>query len=328
MPRRANAEAGTALQQANHGLLDRFSRARAFNNPISRQLMLDAETRDIGRKIANCALTLKADVLLHEDFEPEVNLKAARLCNTRLCPFCERRRTRAWRRRLYTGLEALYADKPKLRGLFLTLTVRNVPIEDLGDELDQMNRAWDRFSKRSFFPTDLWFRRTEVTVGANACGSGYMAHPHFHVLLLVKPSYFSTGYVKQSEWKKQWMDAARLNYAPIVGVQTAKQKSGAGLSFADDARSSVMEAAKYAAKATDLMELGPAISDLHWQLRNRRLYSLSSKLRKYIKAGDIEASELMDNDAKPLPEGTDRVSVIAQWFEDKREYLIVDCPDL
>ena len=155
-----------------------------------------------------------------------------------------------------------------------------------------------------------------------------MAHPHFHVLLMVKPSYFSHGYVKHSEWQKQWMDCARLDYAPIVDVRNATAKSGSGSSSAGDAKSAVLEAAKYAAKATELMELGPAISELHHQLRGRRLYALSTPLRKFIKAGDIEASELMDNDAKPLPEGTDRVSVIAQWFEDKREYLIVDCPDL
>ena len=324
MPRRANAEAGEALQQANHGLLERFSRARSFNSPISRELMLDAETRDIGRKIANCALTLRADVLIHQDFRPDVNLKAARVCNTRLCPFCEQRRTRVWRKRLYSGLEALYADKPKLRGVFLTLTVKNVLIEDLGDELDKMNRAWERLTKKSFFPTEFWFRRTEVTVSASPASGQVFAHPHFHVLLLVKPSYFSNGYVKKSEWQKQWMDAARLNYAPIVDVRTARKKSGDGLSFAEDAKSSVLEAAKYAAKATELLELGPAIREFHWQLRNRRLYSLSSKLRKYIKAGEIEASELMDNDSKPLPAGTERVEIIAQWFEDLNEYLITD----
>lgn len=286
--------------------------------------MLDAETREIGRKIANCALTLKADVLLHEDLEPEVNLKAARLCNTRLCPFCEWRRTRAWRRRLHDGLNALYADQPKLRGVFLTLTVRNVPLSQLADQLDEMNRAWKRLQQRSVFPTSLWFRRTEVTVGSTTGGSGYMAHPHFHVLLMVKPSYFSHGYVKQSTWQKEWMDSARLDYVPVVDVRSAKQNSTGGSGPAGDAKSAVLEAAKYAAKATELMELGPAIKELYHQLHRKRLYATSSELRKYIKAGDISAEEMMDNDAKSLPEGTDCVPVVAQWFEDAKEYLIVD----
>lgn len=298
--------------------------------------MNDADTRDVGQKIANCALTIKADVLLHEDFEPQANLKAARLCNTRLCPFCEWRRTRAWRARLHDGLSALYEDKPKLVGVFLTLTVRNVPLERLGEQLDEMNRAWDRLRKRSFFPTDLWFRRTEVTVGDSGVSVGALtrpsglstgtggltAHPHFHVLLLVKPSYFSTGYIKQTQWQKEWMDAARLDYVPVVDVRRAKSKSRTGSTPSDDARSAVVEAAKYAAKATNLMELGPAITELHWQLRNRRLYALSKKLRQYIKAGNVTEQELLDNDSKPLPQGTEVVEVIAQWFEDSNEYVI------
>ena len=247
-------------------------------------------------------------------------------CSCRLCPFCEWRRTRVWRKRLYAGLEALYADQPKLRGVFLTLTVRNVPLEQLGEQLDEMNRAWRRFTARSFFPTSLWFRRTEVTVGSTPGDTAYMAHPHFHVLLLVKPSYFGKEYVKQSTWQKEWMDSARLDYVPVVDVRTAKANSGSGSSSAGDAKSSVLEAAKYAAKATELMELGPAITTLHHQLRSRRLYATSTELRKYIKSGDISPDEMMDNEAKPLPEGTDCVPVVAQWFEDANEYVIVDVP--
>ena len=126
MPRRGNALAEEVSPHANFGVLDGLSRHRRHNNPIARDLMLDADTRDIGRRIANCALTLKADVLLHPELKPEVNLKAAHLCNARLCPFCEWRRTRAWRRRLFNGLDALYADQPKLRGVFLTLSLIHI----------------------------------------------------------------------------------------------------------------------------------------------------------------------------------------------------------
>lgn len=324
MPRSCNSTAGKALPFGNFAALQGFSRHRQFNSSISRHLMNDAGTRDIGQKIANCALTLKADVLIHPELPPETNLKGARLCNTRLCPFCEWRRTRVWRARLYEGLTALYKDEPKLKGIFLTLTVRNVPLRHLGEELDFMNKGWKRLTKRAFWPSNYWFRRTEVTVGSSSPDGEVMAHPHFHVLLLVKPSYFSTGYIKQTEWQKQWMDAARLDYSPVVDVRTAKQKPGPEASLEENAKGAVMEAAKYAAKATDLIELGDSVSELHWQLRNRRLYALSSSLRKYIKAGDVSPDEMLDNEAKPLPLGTDRIEVIAQWFEDTSEYLITD----
>ena len=120
------------------------------------------------------------------------------------------------------------------------------------------------------------------------------------------------------------MDAARLNYAPVVDVRAAKGNSGSGSSSLDAAKSSVLEAAKYAAKATNLMELGRDISQLHWQLRNRRLYALSNALKRYVQGGDVNPTDLLDNDSKPLPAGTERVEVIGQWFEDVQDYLISD----
>ena len=306
--------------------------------------MADPETRDIGRQIANCALTIKASLILGAGPEVDANLTGAYLCNTRFCPFCEARRTKALRARLYKGLGALYEDQPKLRGIFLTLTVRNVPLEELGDQLDQMNRAWQRMKLCSFFPTDLWFRRTEVTVGAPSGGKGfsvpaspqgtvrYTAHPHFHVLLLVKPSYFGKNYIKKSEWQKQWQMALRADYTPVVDVRAAKSKNGSGQGNYVDSKSAVVEAAKYAAKANQLLELGPAITTLHWELRNRRMTAMSRALSKYVGAGELTHAELMDSDSKPLPLGAERLDVIATWFEDAQEYVITsiceDQPDL
>ena len=40
------------------------------------------------------------------------------------------------------------------------------------------------------------------------------AHPHYHALLLVKPSYFTKNYIKQSEWVEMWQKALRADYAP------------------------------------------------------------------------------------------------------------------
>ena len=337
-------ELGQPSPRAHCAVLERFSKHRKWNTPISRELMSDTGTREVGRQIANCALKIKAQVLLHPDGEAEANLKGAHLCNARFCPFCEARRTKALRARLYQGLEEFYNDKPKWRGLFLTFTVKNVPLDQLGDQLDQMNKAWNRMTQCSFWPTDYWFRRTEVTVGvpmrggsdlaATSCVGAvqYTAHPHFHVLLLVKPSYFSRNYIKKSEWQKQWQMALRSDYAPVVDVRTAKSKHGNGKNPSEDAKSAVLEAAKYAAKANQLLELGPAITTLHWELRNRRLVAMSKKLSKYVKAGEASHQELMDCDAKPLPAGVETLDVIGTWFEDAQEYVITDieetAPDL
>lgn len=336
MPRSCNSTAGQVPPHVNFDVLEGFTKHRTWNTPISRDLMNDSETRDIGRKIANCALHLKAQVILQQDLKPEVNLTNALLCNTRFCPFCEWRRTKALRARLYQGLSALYEEKPKLRGVFLTLTVRNVPISQLSDQLKEMNRAWSRLTRCAFFPTDLWFRRTEITIGskpigqkdfsgeAGTGGSEIYAHPHFHVLLLVRPSYFSRDYIKKLEWQQQWQMALRADYAPVVDVRTAKSNTTSGSAPSDAAKAAVLEAAKYAAKASQLMELGPAITQLHWQLKNKRLVAMSKELSKFVKAGDISEEEMLDAESKPLPPGAERLEVMAQWFEDIEQYVITD----
>ena len=120
------------------------------------------------------------------------------------------------------------------------------------------------------------------------------------------------------------MDSARLDYAPVVGVQRAKTSFSDGSDTSESARSAVVEAAKYSTKATALLELGDAIGEFHRQLRCRRLYAVSRPLAKYIKTGEISSDELMDNDSKPLPQGAEAIDVMARWFDDTQDYVITD----
>jgi len=118
------------------------------------------------------------------------------------------------------------------------------------------------------------------------------------------------------------MDCARLDYPPVVDVRRATSNSKSGSSTSENARSAVVEAAKYTTKATALMELGDATGEFHRQMRQRRLYAVSRPLGEYLKAGDVTAEEMLDVDTKPLPLGAEAVDVIADWFEDSNEYVI------
>ena len=177
MPRRANALAGESALQGHSDPLDKFTRHRRLNQPIARALYKDSDTIDVGRRIATCADVLGVDLYEDDQEGVEARLRAMRPCNARLCPFCEWRRTRAWRRRLFNGLEAYSESGEKRVPLFLTLTVPNPPMEDLRDTLGQMNKAWHRFTSHRGFPTDMWFRRTEVTVSQSVAHQGTFAHP-------------------------------------------------------------------------------------------------------------------------------------------------------
>ncbi|MGJ8945859.1 protein rep, partial [Salmonella enterica subsp. enterica serovar Kentucky] len=126
-----------------------------------------------------------------------------RFCRVRHCPICQWRRSLMWQARFYQSLPKIVAEYPDARWLFMTLTVRNCPITELGDTLNVMNAAFQRLKDRKEFLGVLgWVRTTEVNRGKDG-----NAHPHFHILLMVSPSMLSCdGYVKHARWVVLWRD--------------------------------------------------------------------------------------------------------------------------
>ena len=287
------------------------------------------DTVDVGRRIANCSSRIEVEVLLHPENEPEAALTGAKLCNARLCPFCEWRRARAWRKRLISGLEAFHLDYPKWKPIFLTLTVKNVPLSELRNEIKRMNDAWTRLKKTANYPTDKWFRRTEVVISAGrrptgSVGEAYQAHPHFHCLLLVPPRYFSADYISQKKWAEMWQMALRENYAPVVDVRRAKSKWTSGQTPMPESTAASLEAAKYATKATNLLELGDSISEFHHQMAGLRLYAVSKGLKEYIDSADMSEKDMLDAPTQTITSEVDVVKATATWFEDSQEYLFTN----
>ena len=302
------------------GVLDKFTKHRRYNTPICRALAMDAETVDLAKAIGNCAPTLGVDITQLPEGPAEAQLRAARVCNRRVCPFCEWRRSRAWRRRFFEGLPKFAEDFPSHKPVFLTLTVKNCRIEDLRSTIGDMHKSWIRMTKLSMFPTKFWFRRTEVVLqGAkNAELGAVMVHPHIHVLLMVPAGYFSHGYVKQTDWQKSWQMSARLDYSPVIDVRRGKQNSSSGGATTADTTGAALEVSKYATKATDLINMGSNLGEYHRQVKNLRLSASSASLKPYITDTPISNDQLVDEkagDAELIASGK------AIWFDDIGEYL-------
>ena len=89
-----------------------------------------------------------------------------------------------------------------------------------------------------------------------------MAHPHFHALLLVKPSYFKgQGYIKQGDWVEMWAKALRADYLPSVNVKAVKATlDEKGRKQLDKA---ICETLKYSVKPSDLALEGDKGAWLH-----------------------------------------------------------------
>lgn len=234
-----------------------------------------------------------------------LRLRVARFCRVRSCPVCQWRRSLMWKARFYEAIPAIQAVHPKARFLFLTLTCRNVPIDDLRLSLGEMNRAWHRLVKRSGFEIVLgWIRTTEVTRA-----EGGAAHPHFHVLMMVPPSYFKGGnYLSQAEWTKLWAEALRAEYAPIVDIRAVKGELG----------DAVKETLKYSVKPSDMVADPEWFLEYHRQVHKLRFLASGGVLKDVLREAEASNDDLLlfGDEA----EKQEAPSVFFGWAQQVRRY--------
>lgn len=193
-----------------------------------------------------------------------------------------------WQARFYQALPKIVAQFPTSRWLFLTLTVRNCGIGELGDSLTTMNAAFKRMEKRKeLSPLQGWIRATEVTRGKD--GS---AHPHFHCLLMVPPSWFSgIAYVKHDRWVELWRECLRVDYSPNVDVRAVKARTGEVVdNVAGQLQSAVAETLKYSVKPEDMTNDPEWFLELTRQLHKRRFISTGGALKNVLQL-DRETNE-------------------------------------
>ncbi|WP_347239436.1 protein rep [Phormidium sp. FACHB-1136] len=211
------------------------------------------------------------------------HLQSAFFCRVRTCPVCQWRRALMWRARFYKAIPEYLNEHHGRRPVFLTLTVRNCAISELRQTVDQMNTAFKRMSQRKNWPGVAWVKSLEVTRGAD--GS---AHPHFHVLMFVKPGYFQgKNYIKQAAWRELWRSCLRVDYLPVVNVKTVKSKTPTGDTLAD-IRVAILETLKYGVKPDDLTHDAEWLGELTRQLHKTRAVAVGGELRPYLREDEPE----------------------------------------
>jgi len=256
-----------------------------------------------------------------------LRLREAHFCRVRHCPTCQWRRSLMWQARFYQSLPQLVQSYPKARWLFLTLTVRNCEITDLGETLSLMNKAFQRLKERKEFkPVTGWIRTTEVTKAKDGT-----AHPHFHVLLMVPPSWFTgRSYVKQSRWVDLWAECLRVDYRPNVDIRTVKPKKALGTNteFAANIDSTIQalqgavaETLKYSTKPSDMTDSNGSdgwFLELTRQTHKRRFIATGGALKDVLKLDE----ETDDDLALAEGDGVDDGSKLAfDWKLGKRRYM-------
>lgn len=229
-----------------------------------------------------------------------------------------------WQARFYQALPEIVQAHPKARWIFLTLTVRNCDITDLGATLTLMNHAWQRLKDRKEFKPVLgWIRTTEVTKGKD--GS---AHPHFHALLMVPPSMLAgKNYIKHARWVELWQSALRAPYAPNVDVRTVKARLGQGEpkngveGTLEALQGAVAETLKYSTKPEDMTDDGDAdgwFLELTRQTHKRRFIATGGALKDVLKLDQETDDDLALADGDGDDEGP---RLAFDWKIEKRRYM-------
>lgn len=246
-----------------------------------------------------------------------LKLYQAYFCKNKLCPMCNWRRSMKYSYQTSRIVDEAINQEPKARFLFLTLTVRNVKGDDLNATLTSLTQSFDRLFKRVKVQRNLLGYLRSVEVTHNERENTY--HPHIHVLLMVKSSYFAgkDNYISQKEWSDMWSQSLKVDYFPIVDIRVVKQ-SYQGIEKA------IIETAKYPVKPMNLdVTDKQVVDDLYQGLYRKRQLGfggLFKTIKKQLELDDIENGDLIHtSDNNDISDGT---KIVAIWNATKQNYFI------
>lgn len=266
-------------------------------------------------RLSSCGEVLK----FIQQQDGSLKLYQAYFCKNKLCPICNWRRSMKYSYQTSRIVDEAIKQEPKARFLFLTLTVRNVSGDDLNKTLTSLTQSFDRLFKRVKVQRNLLGYLRSVEVTHNEKEKTY--HPHIHVLMMIRPSYFrsSADYISQKEWGEMWSQSLKVNYFPIVDIRVVKQ-SYQGIEKA------IVETAKYPVKPMNLdVTDKQVVDDLYQGLYRKRQLGfggLFKSIKKQLELDDIENGDLIHtSDNNELSEGT---KIVAIWNATKQNYFLKD----
>ena len=270
-------------------------------------------------RVLNCGTLLEFQ---RAENDNDWKLSSANFCRDRLCPMCSWRRTY----KIYAQIsQIMNVIENDYAFLFLTLTIPNCSADELPQTIDNLQAGWQRLIHYKRFQTAVkgYFKALEVTRNTNRRSKSYNTyHPHYHVILAVKPSYFKNqDYIKQAEWLSMWRKAMQDESITQVDIRRCKGKQD-GLEGAEAVKalgSAVAEVAKYSVKSSDYLgrmdkngflvapfpkeEIDEAVLYLGAALHRRRLTALGGifeETAKQLQLDDFEDGDLIHVDGSAV----------------------------
>jgi len=290
---------------------DKWDNHRGLTDDVSNIYASSLEYERYAQRMALCSGYLQfAELVDTSTGELSYKLRKASFCRVRHCPVCQWRRAMMWQAKFFQALPTIQKEYPTARWLFLTLSLANPPIKELGETLSHMNTALNKLTKTKEFNRSIigWIRTTEVTKEKER--EGY-AHPHFHVLLMVKPSYFKgDNYITHARWIELWQRALGVTYKPNVHIKAAST----------DIEKGALEVLKYAVKPADMVANRDWFLELTKQLKKRRFIGTGGVLKDIFQEKEQTNEELIFVDGNEPPTEPEERKLGFNWISKEKRY--------
>ncbi|WP_420975118.1 protein rep [Bacillus thuringiensis] len=317
-----------ATDKVKHSLkLDKWDEKKKRNFNISKAY-LDAKLEKKFLRVSTCA-----NVLQFQQNQHGQKLAYAWFCKVRLCPMC------SWRRSIKIAnqnkqIVSIANQREPLRWIFLTLTTgKTVESKHLKNRIEHSMHSFNRFMKYNKIQKVVrgYFRGLEITKSKNKY------HPHFHVLLAVKPSYFGGSYITKMQWGELWKKALKSNESVIVDIRTVKaNKKYQQLSenAVQAFEAALLEVSKYPVKDTEFVkgnrqENAVTVYTMDYALSNKRLIGYGGLLKQirtelyfsHTEKKNTGILSLSDQDSTD-PAAQQIEKITAYWHYGFRQYIV------
>ena len=297
-------------QKTQEEIIEKCTDKRLKNPKFSNYIESSVSEKMIER-IKDCGtfLMLLGDLNLENK-----KLHSGNFCKNRFCPMCGWRVSCKDSLKISILMDYLRKEEHK-EFIFLTLTTPNVKGDKLEESIKDYNKSFERlmklkevksvvkgyirklevtYQKEKYITKELWkkkkkyYQNKDLEIG-DLEPNFDTYNPHFHVVLAVDKSYFTSRYyIKQERWLELWRKATRNDLITQVDVRKAKIND----------YKEVYELAKYSAKDTDYLISKPVFKVFYKALKGKQtmVYSgLFKDANKLFKDKKLEDYKEKDN---------------------------------
>lgn len=212
-------------------------------------------------------------------------LFSANFCGNRYCPICSRNKSLKDARDVKVLTE--YLRDLGFEFLFITLTAPNCSQEDLKEEITRYNKSFEKMIHRKKYNfVKGYVRKLEITYNDNKESKSYNTwHPHFHILMCVKKSYFKNSYVAKQEWLMDWRKAMNDNSITQIDVKKVS------LGRKNNIDKSILELTKYITKDFSFYSEKDVFENFYKGTKGKRMFAFSGLFKdakKKLKNKELE----------------------------------------